>query len=57
MKLILASLALAAIAVAQLPPPCPPICPDGKGGPGRKVQKKVVKQQKPAVDSQKKSSK
>jgi hypothetical protein len=47
MKLILAFTVLAAIGYAQLPPPCPPLCP--KGGNGRDAKTKTVKQQKPKL--------
>ena len=60
MKLLFASLVLAAIALAQAPPPCPPLCPNKGGGgdeQGGRAKKKQTKQQKSVLDNQKKTVK
>jgi hypothetical protein len=57
MKLILSSVILAAIGFAQIPPPCPPLCPPPELN-GRKVtNKKPAKNQKPQTGEQSKTAK
>ena len=56
MRLIFASVVLAAIGLAQSAPPCPPLCPPPEFM-GKATKKKQTKTQKPAAEGQKKTVK
>ena len=43
MKLVAAFIALAAIGLAQLPPPCPPLCPKSRTTTEKPVKKPAPK--------------
>jgi hypothetical protein len=52
MKTILAFVALAALGLAQAPPPCPPLCPPPDQGGKKAPKKKTNDTQKPQASLQ-----